>query len=204
MIHLFHGFLGGPEDFARLGDLPECRIYDLYHDDLPTPAPEDVLIGYSMGGRVALELAEASAFKKLILINAHPGLSNSAERMSRRSWEDDLLKRMQTMSFDDFMIYWNGLEIFAHDPPIGGRRDLYARSRELFDEHRLSEQKDYIPFLIQAKERVQFIIGEKDRKYVDLAKEKLIPNGIPVTFISGGHRLLMDPGPLNEVLEKLI
>ena len=57
MIHIFHGFLGSADDFSFLKS-DEIVVHDLYSmKEPPHLNANDTLIGYSMGGRIALDLA---------------------------------------------------------------------------------------------------------------------------------------------------
>lgn len=56
MIHVFHGFLGSPEDFQFLNG-EDVQVHDLYSmNQYPEIGLDDTLIGYSLGGRIALEI----------------------------------------------------------------------------------------------------------------------------------------------------
>lgn len=206
MIHVFHGFLGSPADFSFLKELPHLKIYDLYQDEMPNVLPQDILIGYSMGGRVCLELAKKVQFKlkKVILVNAHPGLDDEDERLKRKEWEDVLIKKMETSAHDDFMSYWNALEIFKYDEPISGRPEHFHRSRQLFDAHRLSHQENYLPLLLSHQEKVHFLTGLQDQKYLKLAHDSLLPQNLNISFLEGGHRLFQKPAPLYKAIKLLI
>ena len=48
--------------------------------------PEPTLIGYSMGGRLALHamLNQPGLWKSAVIISAHPGLKNESDRVERR------------------------------------------------------------------------------------------------------------------------
>jgi 2-succinyl-6-hydroxy-2,4-cyclohexadiene-1-carboxylate synthase len=203
VIHVFHGFLGSPEDFSFLPSRDDIKLYDLLDfKSPPSLNPEDTLIGYSMGGRIALEMASRSNFniKKLVLISSHPGLEDEDEKLARINWEDEVLLRLKSQGSEDFEEYWNKLSIFTHDKPIR-IRNLYSFA-SVFDQFRLSEQKNFLPYLSQHREKILWIIGEKDEKYRKLAQEKLLPIGISVRFIDGGHRLFQNSESLLKVLNE--
>lgn len=204
MIHVFHGFLGSPEDFSFLKS-DHVIIHDLYKmDAFPQVGPEDTLIGYSMGGRVALDIAHSIDFnlKKLVLINAHPGISSDEERMGRARWERTVLQDLETMSKVDFMESWNNLPIFFHDAPLMNiSDDRFKKSRELFDRFLLSKQADHLPELVKHKDKVLWIVGLFDEKYMDIASELLLPYDIKVKGIPGGHRLFQEEIGLMKVLK---
>lgn len=204
MIHIFHGFLGSPADFSFLAQ-DNVVIHDLYKDVASIEIHEnDTLIGYSMGGRFALELAHKASFKikKLVLINAHPGLSTTEERANRTLFEDRVIDSLKTKSCQDFLDEWNAIPIFEHDQPISINDDRFKSSPEIFNRYRLSNQKDHLPEIIQHKEKVLYIVGLHDEKYMDLASNYLLPHDIEVKGIEGGHRLFQRAVELKQVLNE--
>src|SRR4051794_22721637 len=56
------------------------------------PPPGSAVIGYSMGGRIALQLAarEPERFAALVTVGAGPGIHDPAERRRRRAADEDL------------------------------------------------------------------------------------------------------------------
>lgn len=202
MIHVFHGFLGSPEDFSFL-KRDDVVIHDLYKmDSYPEIGPEDTLIGYSLGGRIALEIAHEKNYqlKKVVLINAHPGLSDEEEKMHRAEFETNIVNELKSKSSADFMEYWNALPIFFHDSPIKITDERFAKSAELFDRYRLSKQKFFLPEIIEHKDKVLYVVGLFDEKYMDLVSEVLIPEEVPVKGILGGHRLFQQGEALKQIL----
>lgn len=202
MIHVFHGFLGSPDDFQFLAG-KDVQIHDLYSmDTYPEIGTEDTLIGYSLGGRIALEIAHAKSFeiKKLVLINAHPGLQDDEEKMDRVQFETKIINDLRSTTKDDFMDNWNSLPIFFHDRPISVTDDRYNRSAELFDRYRLSKQKNFLADIIEHKDKVLYIVGFFDEKYMDLVSEILIPEEVPVKGIPGGHRLFQHADAMKQIL----
>jgi pimeloyl-ACP methyl ester carboxylesterase len=201
MIHLFHGFLGSPSDFNFLPKRAHIKIHDLRSETLDVGlCPEDILIGYSMGGRFALELAAKVDFQihKLILINAHPGLNNDEERNQRSSWEDEILLKMNG---PEFINEWNALPIFQSDRPL---KELPLEEllvwRKVFDRFRLSKQMNYLPLCTEHKDKVLWLIGDKDRKYRALAQKELTLSGLRFRFVNGAHRLFQSETALIEAL----
>ncbi len=203
MIHVFHGFLGSPDDFSFL-KREGVLIHDLYSmDQFPQINCDDTLIGYSLGGRIALEIASEKKFKfnKLILLNSHPGLTDLEEKIHRAEFETQIINQLKSMPCGDFIEYWNSLPIFFHDRPIHITQERYNKSADLFDRYRLSNQKYYLPEMILHKNKILYLVGLFDEKYMDLANEVLIPAEISVKGIPGGHRLFQQSDFLMQVLK---
>lgn len=202
MIHVFHGFLGSPDDFTFL-KRKDVVLHDLYEmQSFPPISQQDILIGYSMGGRMALELAHNQNFriKKLVLISAHPGLSTEEERKTRLTFETDILNKLRTLPRELFLSWWNELPIFSADLPIESTPERFIQSAELFEKYRLSKQKDFLPFLKLHKEKILYIAGTQDKKYMEFAENRILPEGVKVKTISGGHRLFQKSNELLKIL----
>ncbi len=65
----------------------------------------------------------------------------------------------------------------------------------------LSRQENFLPFLLENKDKVHFILGEKDPKYSQL-KNSL--SAFDVHMIPAGHRLFQHPELLVPIIRKLI
>lgn len=203
MIHVFHGFLGSPDDFAFLRN-DGVVLHDLYQmTSYPEVSKDDVLIGYSMGGRIALEIAQKVNYdlKKVVLINAHPGLNNDEARMDRKEFEVKVANELKTKTREEFLAWWNLLPIFTFDAPIESTEERFKASADLFWKYRLSEQKDHLPEMVRHKEKILFIAGLFDEKYMELVSEMLIPYEITVKGVPGGHRLFQNKEELKQILK---
>jgi 2-succinyl-6-hydroxy-2,4-cyclohexadiene-1-carboxylate synthase len=76
------------------------------------------LVGYSMGGRIALftALALPGLVERLVLVGASPGIADSAEREERRHADEALAERISSIGVEAFAREWGGQELFAGQP----------------------------------------------------------------------------------------
>jgi 2-succinyl-6-hydroxy-2,4-cyclohexadiene-1-carboxylate synthase len=73
------------------------------------------LVGYSMGGRIALytALALPGAVERLVLVGASPGIADPAEREERRRSDEALADRIVAIGIEAFAREWGAQELFA-------------------------------------------------------------------------------------------
>lgn len=140
---LLHGFTGSKKSWSALFPLLEGR-FRLLAVDLPghgesgAPASpqryrmEEVaadlaelvrelagepvhLLGYSMGGRLALffALQYPELVRSLALESASPGLEGEAEREARRAADEALAERIEAQGVEAFVAEWERLPLFA-------------------------------------------------------------------------------------------
>src|SRR2546426_7126679 len=74
---------------------------------------EALLLGYSMGGRIALYTAFSGFFRALILESASPGLEDPAEREQRRISDEVLAASIEREGVQAFIERWEKLPLFA-------------------------------------------------------------------------------------------
>ncbi len=117
-----HGQTGLLDDLSLHGFEETVRLLKdlLTHLDL-----EEVdLLGYSMGGRLALGFAVTypETVNKLILVSSSPGLSDPNERRSRQRSDDDLADQIIEDGVENFVDSWMQQPLFASqqrlDPAI--------------------------------------------------------------------------------------
>jgi 2-succinyl-6-hydroxy-2,4-cyclohexadiene-1-carboxylate synthase len=82
-------------------------------DELGVESP--VMVGYSMGGRLALYLAlrYPERCAGLFLESASPGLEGAEERTARRAADDERARRLASGDFDEFLEDWYRQPLFA-------------------------------------------------------------------------------------------
>ena len=205
-ILFLHGFLGSSADWmpvARelraawrcvLPDLPghgracfpkQPKLYSLdgAAQAVLVGVQEPVhLVGYSMGGRLALRLAlqHPDKFLSLTLISASPGLSMAAERAARRRADDALAKTLEQRGLNAFLPPWYAQNLFGdlrRKPAL--LRRLLARRRKndaaelarMLRGCSIGRQPSLWPQLKQLRLPVLLLAGAQDEKYVRVMRQ---------------------------------
>jgi 2-succinyl-6-hydroxy-2,4-cyclohexadiene-1-carboxylate synthase len=89
------------------------------------------LVGYSMGGRIALHCALAwpDRVRRLMLIGASPGLADPAEREQRQADDERLADEIEGSTIDVFARRWAQTPVLAGLPPAARERANADRLR---------------------------------------------------------------------------
>jgi 2-succinyl-6-hydroxy-2,4-cyclohexadiene-1-carboxylate synthase len=164
-----HGFLGRGADWDFLRDAGfDVKSPSLFSGDSldsVTPSPDDVLLGYSMGARLALQLMQKHRVAKAVLVSA--GLT--FHEPGRKDFDETWAKRFESETWDSVIEAWNSQAVF------GGRKNPLTRNEADFDRAKLAAaQRDWSPAVLHASvDGVEvptlWIAGEQDKKYVDAA-----------------------------------
>lgn len=198
-----HGFLGSKDDWADLAArLPHRRIVAV---DLPGHGEAvglDVaaygfdeavaalsttlasleygrfdLLGYSMGGRVALAfaLAHPSFVNTLTLESSSPGLSSEEERAARRALDAERADALRR-DFPAFLRDWYAMPLFA--TLTAAQRDALIAQRATADPDELARglvgmgtgaMPNLWPALSALTVPVRLVAGARDAKFAALA-----------------------------------
>jgi 2-succinyl-6-hydroxy-2,4-cyclohexadiene-1-carboxylate synthase len=95
------------------------------------------LIGYSMGGRLALSLActYPARINTLILESASPGLSEEGERLSRVEADKRLAGLIKDKGINSFVNYWESIPLFSSQKKMS-----LAKQQELHEQRLTNNQ----------------------------------------------------------------
>ncbi len=156
------------------------------------------LLGYSMGGRLALHalLEKNNLWQAAVIVSAHPGLESEAERATRRSVDGSWATRSLTESWPAFLTAWNAQEIFKgstqRDPAASAQ--LATRRREIAQSYvnwSLGAQEPLWDRLSEISIPVLWIAGENDAKFLELAQRvvPLMPKAHLAIAPGSGHRV---------------
>lgn len=110
---LGHGGSDAPADLQRYS-IEHCAADIVVAlQTLGIARGEAILLGYSMGGRIALYTAFSGFFHALVLESASPGLAGQTEREQRRLSDGALAARIERDGVAPFVTYWEKLPLFA-------------------------------------------------------------------------------------------
>jgi 2-succinyl-6-hydroxy-2,4-cyclohexadiene-1-carboxylate synthase len=168
-------------------------------------APERfALCGYSLGGRVALHLAleVPERVSRLTLIGANPGIEDPDERAARRAADEQLALRLEREPFEDFIESWRTQPLFTADPPDVGelaradqRRNDPLALAAVMRGLSTGAMEPLWDRLGELSMPVRLLVGERDRKFLAIARRALalLADG-SLIVLEGGHGLpLEDP-----------
>lgn len=163
---------------------------------------EASLVGYSMGGRLALYLAlrHPKRCTGLLLESASPGLEGEDERASRRSDDEEKARRLESGDFEAFLRDWYRQPLFeslARDEGLL-RSTIEARRRndpaELARSLRgmgTGAQPPLWEELSGLRVPALAIAGELDAKFVQIANRmsRITPKVRPAVIPGVGHNV---------------
>lgn len=185
VITCLHGFLGNPRDWDFLRDVGfEIETPPL--DAIPDRG--DILLGYSLGGRLALQALLAGAdYKRAILVSTGLGIEDDSARAARRASDETWAQRFETEDFETVMADWDAQPVLA-GPSL-------PRRREDFDPRALREWSSaaLAPVASRLHELTiptLWIAGARDSKYVAEAhRGASLARGEVAIVEDAGHRV---------------
>lgn len=131
---LGHGRTASPADPARYSmDKVAADVTAMLRHSAPRNPQSAILLGYSMGGRLALYLAVhyPQLFRALILENASPGLETEAERTARRASDHTLAERIAGDGIAAFVDCWEALPLWASQQQLAPEKRAALRAQRL-------------------------------------------------------------------------
>lgn len=138
----------------------------------------DALVGYSMGGRLALRAAlrRPAKFGAIVLVGTSAGIEDPAAREERRRADERLADWIERHTIEEFAERWESQPVFATQPP-----DLVSAQRP----GRLSHEPARLAQLLRSAGQGMFepvwheleridcpvlaVAGERDTAYADAA-----------------------------------
>lgn len=174
------------------------------------------LLGYSMGGRLALYMAlhYPVRFASLTLESTSPGLKTEEERAARRRSDEDLADRIEQDGLEAFVDYWEALPLWHSQ-----QHSLSDEARQVLRQERLHQQPQGLanslrgmgtgaqpslwPELANLTIPTQLIVGELDKKFVATNREMqtLLPDARLTVVPGAGHAVHLEK---SEIFRQLV
>lgn len=190
------------------------RSLDECASDIASQMVPGVLIGYSMGARMALHVAlqHPSVVNTLVLISGTPGLHTESERAARRLSDEKLATHIEQVGIDVFIDEWLRQPIFSGLSNSTNQRNDRLRNSAtgLADSLRFAgtgTQESLWDQLSQLQMAVHVIAGELDAKFTDIANKmhECITRSELTVVASVGHTVhLENPVLTARLLDSII
>ena len=160
------------------------------------------LVGYSMGGRLALHAATRipDRIERLVVIGATPGIAADGERAERRRADLALADHIEEVGLEAFVEEWGAQPLFA------------TQTRGVAEAARLDRLRSTAPGLATALRgmgtgamaplwdrlpEATWVVGERDEKFRAIAERV----GTPVVIPGAGHAAHLEaPDAVAEVI----
>lgn len=159
------------------------------------------MVGYSMGGRIALSFANRypSLVASLTLESASPGLRTEKERRERKSKDEKLARRIKEEGIYPFVSFWEDIPLF------NSQKALQKEVQLKIQEERLSQKEAGLAMSLRKMGTgsqsslwdklhtvhmpVLLLVGAYDHKFVAINKEMkpLLPNASLEIVQDSGH-----------------
>lgn len=210
---LGHGKSDAPIDPMRYG-MKWC-VADLVEilDELEIARTN--VLGYSMGGRVALHFANAhpERIENLILESASPGIENEMERAARAARDAELAEKIDGDGIEKFVETWTNIPLFATQTRLPQivrdnlkQQRLQNRAYGLANSLRglsVGVQESLWEQLPNIRVPTLLMAGQLDQKFSNIAKEmcKAVPNAQLEIVTEAGHSVhLEEPKRFDQVV----
>ena len=199
-----HGMSDAPADPRRYA--MECCQQDILAalHELGVRRGEALLLGYSMGGRIALYTAFSGFFRALILESASPGLEDPAEREQRRDSDEALAASIERDGVQAFVERWEKLPLFASQSQLPPTVQAALRQQRLQNRaNGLAQSLRGVGTGAQPALHAQLptlgipvllIAGELDTKFttIALAMARLLPQAQVCIVPEAGHAVHLE------------
>lgn len=219
MLLFLHGFLGQKEDWEPLlSYLPPCETCCI---DLPYDAEEMVLairklapkakmvVGYSAGGRLALELKARfpKEYGRVIALSAHPGLTSEEEKRARLETDKQWIDLLKNAPLEEFLEKWYDQPLFSSlrkHPQFSSILSRRKSQNPLHLAHFLEQHSLAKKTVPQIDPSTIFVCGKEDLKYVNLYRKLFASENI-FTIENAGHAVhLEQPKRCAEIIKGAI
>ena len=159
------------------------------------------VLGYSMGGRLALFLALAhpARVRNLIIESGSPGLATDDERAARRASDEALAERIERHGIDAFVDEWERLPLWRSQAHLPDAVKQHQRAIRLGTDPRglalslrgmsTGAQPSLWDALSSLQAPTLFIAGALDQKFVTIAQQMQarVHDGSLAVIADAGH-----------------
>jgi 2-succinyl-6-hydroxy-2,4-cyclohexadiene-1-carboxylate synthase len=214
-----HGLTDCPDEVSRYEIETVAADLDAILQQLRIEATN--VLGYSMGGRLALTFAilYPHRVKTLLLESSSPGLKTNEERVARIKNDEALAREIEQYGVARFIEKWEHIPLFASQKRLPKEIQKQIRTERLRNKAKglanslrgmgTGRQPSWWERLPRLTIPTLLICGEWDEKFCRIAEEmaQLLPNSYISKIPSAGHAIHVEQREIfakivNEFIEK--
>lgn len=201
---LGHGRSDAPPDPARYAMARAAAdLAQLFQ--VLTASPVN-LLGYSMGGRLALYMARhyPDLVRSLVLESASPGLADPRARHERRQRDEQLARRIEQDGIPAFVDYWENIPLFASQRTLPSDVRQQLRDQRLTNRPRglanslrgmgTGQQPSLWEELAHIDQPTLLLAGARDPKFANIARQmgQRLPHAQLSIVPDAGHTIHLE------------
>lgn len=216
---LLHGFGATPRAWDRVTRVGDRVALAGHGGPLPVDFETEVdrlaqriaapitVVGYSLGGRLALGIAcrYPEKVQRLVLIGTHPGLDGPDTRLERMANDDALADELEREGMQTFFDLWDAQPLFERRP-APDRRGLEASAlAAAMRAFSLGRMPSRWLELSKLRMPVTWVAGEHDEKFRRIAAQaaRACPRGERITVAGCDHDVVScQPDAVIELLDR--
>jgi len=176
-----HGQTDSPENVNRYNILSVAQDMKKIIESLKFDQVD--VLGYSMGGRLALTFAleYPQLVRKLILESSSPGLKTEAERKARQTQDEKLANTIHDKGIKKFVDFWENIPLFSTQKNLPLHKQLEIRRQRLQNSTiglanslkgmGTGVQPSWWDSLSQFEVETLLLSGTSDQKFCSIAEE---------------------------------
>jgi 2-succinyl-6-hydroxy-2,4-cyclohexadiene-1-carboxylate synthase len=196
-----HGRTDSPDNLMRYDIESAAEDLNLLLDQAGIEKTD--LLGYSMGGRLAITFAVKypERVRKLILESTSPGLETEKERKARRISDEKLAQQILLNGVEEFVEYWENIPLFESQKGLPKDVRMQIRAERLAHSPKglanslrgmgTGAQVSWWDELSGLDMPVLLITGSLDEKFCRIGKKMLdkLKDGYHITVDHAGHAI---------------
>ena len=212
-----HGKSDSPSDVNKYDIVSVAHDLKQILDDLRIQSTD--MLGYSMGGRLALSFAVEYPryLRKLVLESSSPGLKTEEERKKRQIQDEKLAEFIKENGIESFVQYWENIPLFASQKKLPQEKQAEIKKQRLQNTMiglsnsligmGTGSQPPWWDAIRQLSVDTLLLTGSLDEKFCQIADQmvSIMPNGQIFTFVECGHAIHVEqPEKFGTIVDRFL
>ena len=200
-----HGNSSSPHEVELYSSESQVKFLKLILEKLNLE--KVVLVGYSMGGRLAIDFSYnySQCVKGLVLENSSFGLQTESERHERMINDINLAEQIENSTIEEFINYWQNIPLFDSQKKMPKEILREVKTEKIKKNNKIGlknsllgfstgKMKNYFNLISKFNFPILLISGEFDKKFSEIAERvnPLLRNSDLYVVKNAGHNIHLE------------